>query len=147
MIFLKYIATLGFIGYLPFAPGTFGTLAAFVFMAVLKPSVYLHIALTLLVVITGLVSSGKAEELFGQKDSQHIVIDEFAGYLVSVLFIPLEWKYLIGGFIMFRFFDIIKPPPVKKAETAFKDGFGVMADDIMAGVYANLALQLWKLLN
>lgn len=147
MIFLKYIATLGFIGYLPFAPGTFGTLAAVFFMVALKPSVLLHIALTVFFIIAGIVSSGRAEELFRQKDSRHIVIDEFAGYMASLLFLPLSRSFIIAAFVLFRFFDILKPPPLRRLEYVFTGGFGIMADDMGAAVYTNLLLQLWKLLN
>jgi len=146
MIFLKYIATLGFIGYLPFAPGTFGTLAALVFMAIIKPSLYLHIGLTVFFIIAGVISSDKAEELLGQKDSRHIIIDEFAGYMASLLFLPFNWGYIIAAFVLFRFFDVLKPPPIRKLEH-FHGGFGIMADDFGAAVYTNLVLQLWKLLN
>lgn len=144
---LKYIATLGFIGYLPFAPGTFGTLTAVFFMVALKPSVLLHIALTVFFIITGIVSSNKTEKLFGEKDSRHIIIDEFAGYTASLLFLPLSWGYVIAAFVLFRLFDILKPPPLRRLEDFFNGGFGIMADDIGAAVYTNLLLQLWKLLN
>jgi phosphatidylglycerophosphatase A len=147
MTFLKYIATLGFIGYMPFAPGTFGTLAAVVFMIILKPSVSLHIALTVFFIIAGILSSDKTEKFLGQKDSRHIVIDEFTGYMSSLLFLPLSWGYIIAAFILFRFFDILKPPPLRRLEDVFNGGFGIMADDIGAAVYTNLMLQLWKLLN
>jgi phosphatidylglycerophosphatase A len=147
MIFLKHIATLGFIGYIPFAPGTFGTLAALVFMVIFKPSLPLHIGLTVFFIIAGIVSSNKAEELFRQKDSRHIVIDEFAGYTASLLFLPFSWGYVIAAFVLFRFFDILKPPPLRRLEDFFNGGFGIMADDIGAAVYTNLLLQLWKLLN
>lgn len=147
MIFLKYIATLGFIGYLPFAPGTFGTLAAVIFMVILKPSLPLHIGLTVFFIIAGIVSSGRAEELFRQKDPRHIVIDEFAGYMAALLFLPLSLGYIIAAFVLFRFFDILKPPPLRRLEDVFNGGFGIMADDIGAAVYTNLGLQLWKLLN
>ena len=147
MTILKYIATLGFIGYLPFAPGTFGTLAAVFFMVALKPSVLLHIALTVFFIITGIVSSNKTEKLFGEKDSRHIIIDEFAGYTASLLFLPLSWGYIIAAFVLFRLFDILKPPPLRRLEDFFNGGFGIMADDIGAAVYTNLLLQLWKLLN
>ena len=147
MTILKYIATLGFIGYLPFAPGTFGTLAAVFFMVALKPSVLLHIALTVFFIIAGIVSSNKAEKLFGEKDSRHIIIDEFAGYTASLLFLPLSWGYIIAAFVLFRLFDILKPPPLRRLEDFFNGGFGIMADDIGAAVYTNLLLQLWKLLN
>lgn len=161
-IFSRFISTVGFIGYLPFAPGTFGTLAAVVFMVVLKPSALLHIALTVFFIIAGIVSSNHAVKFFedrpnffsfrtkkisGEKDPSCIVIDEFAGYMASLLFLPLSLGYIIAAFILFRFFDILKPPPLRRLEGVFKGGLGIMADDIGAAVYTNLALQAWKLLN
>lgn len=141
----KSISTLGFIGYLPFAPGTFGTLAGLIVMVLLKPSLPLHIALTVFSIIIGIISSDHAEKLFKQKDSGHIVIDEFAGYIVSLLFLPLSLGYMLSAFILFRFFDIIKPPPLKRLAYGLRGGFGIMADDIGAGVYTNVVLQLWRL--
>ncbi|MFH1014948.1 MAG: phosphatidylglycerophosphatase A [Nitrospirota bacterium] len=132
---------------MPFAPGTFGTLAAVFFMVALKPSVLAHIALTVFFIIAGILSSNKAEKLFGQKDSRHIVIDEFAGYMASLLFLPLSWGYIISAFVLFRFFDILKPSPLRRLEDVFNGGFGIMADDMGAAVYTNLVLQLWRLLN
>ena len=145
--YLKYIATLGFIGYLPFAPGTFGTLSALVFMAILKPSLSLHIGLAVFFIIAGIVSSDKAEKLLGEKDSRHIIIDEFAGYMAALLFLPQNRGYIIAAFVLFRFFDILKPPPLKRLEYVFSGGFGIMADDIGEAVYTNLVLQAWRLLN
>ena len=162
-IFSRFISTVGFIGYLPFAPGTFGTLAAVVFMVVLKPSVLSHIALTVFFIIAGIVSSNHAVKFFEdrpkffpfrtkkisgeKKDPSCIVIDEFAGYMASLLFLPLSWSYIISAFVLFRFFDILKPPPLRRLEDVFNGGFGIMADDIGAAVYTNLVLQLWRLLN
>lgn len=142
----KVIATVFFVGYIPFAPGTFGTLAAFAFIVLIKPSITLHIALTIKFIIIGIIASWHFEKLSGEKDPKHIVIDEFAGYLVSLLYLPMNWKYMIAAFILFRVFDIIKPPPIKKMETMFKGGFGVMADDIGAAIYTNLLLQAWRLI-
>lgn len=146
-IISRFISTVGFIGYMPFAPGTFGTLAAVFFMVALKPSVLAHIALTVFFIIAGILSSNKAEKLFREKDSRHIIIDEFAGYTAALLFLPQNWGYIIAAFVLFRFFDILKPPPLRRLEYFFKGGFGIMADDIGAAVYTNLVLQLWKLLN
>jgi len=143
-ILSRLISTLGFIGYLPFAPGTFGTLAAGIFIIFLKPSWQLHIVLTIFFITIGIVSSGEAEKLFKQKDPKNIVIDEFAGYMISLLFLPMKWEYIISGFILFRFFDIIKLPPLKRLEYSLKGGLGIMADDIVAGIYTNLVLQVWK---
>lgn len=170
-IFSRFISTVGFIGYLPFAPGTFGALAAVVFIVILKPSIegsaLLHIALTVFFIIAGIVSSNHALKFFEdnppplmgegeggkkvfseqKKDPSCIVIDEFAGYMASLLFLPLSWGYITAAFVLFRFFDILKPPPLRRLEDVFNDGFGIMADDIGAAVYTNLVLQLWRLLN
>lgn len=144
---LKHIATLGGIGHLPFAPGTFGTLAGLIFIFLFKPSVILHLGFAVFFIIIGIIASDYTENLLGQKDPKCVVIDEFAGYIVSVLFLPMEWFYLISAFFLFRFFDIIKPTPIKKLEHSFKKGLGIMADDMGSAVYTNILLQIWKMLN
>ncbi|MBM4141952.1 MAG: phosphatidylglycerophosphatase A [Nitrospira sp.] len=145
MFILKYIATLGFIGYIPVAPGTFGTLTAFSFFILLRPSPFIHIVILFLIIPIGIISSHHAERLLNRKDSRHIVIDEFCGYLLSVLFIPYSISYALAAFFLFRFFDILKPFPIKKIENVLRGGTGVMADDIMAAIYTNLILQIWRL--
>lgn len=145
MVFLKYVATMGFIGYIPFAPGTFGSLAAFILFIVLKPSLLIHIIFLLIIIPIGVISSHNAEEIFKTKDSRHIVIDEFCGYLFSVMFLP--FTYALPAFFLFRFFDILKPFPIRKIESLLIGGKGIMADDIVAALYTNLILQLIKTLK
>jgi phosphatidylglycerophosphatase A len=145
-VLLKYIATLGFIGYLPFAPGTFGSLAAFVIFILLKPNIFIHIIILFLIIPIGIISSHYAERLLNDKDSRHIVIDEFCGYLLSVLFIPFSIAYAITAFFLFRFFDILKPFPIRKIGSVLGGGKGIMADDITAALYTNLILQIWKII-
>ena len=140
------IATLGFIGFLPYAPGTFGTATAFIITILLRPDdVWLLLVLPLIFLL-GLQASSQAEKMLG-KDSGHIVIDEFCCYLVSVLFIPKTPGYLITAFILFRIFDILKPPPIGKIEEVVTGGTGIMLDDILAGIYANACLQVWRYLS
>jgi phosphatidylglycerophosphatase A len=136
------IATLGFIGYLPHAPGTFGTVPAFLFAVLIKPDDLILLIILLLVLFLGIVTSHNAEKLLG-KDSGHIVIDELCGYLVSILFIPKTLTYLISAFLLFRLFDILKPPPIRKIEQVISGGAGIMFDDVLAGIYANLCIQAW----
>jgi len=145
--FSKFISTVGFVGYIPFAPGTFGTLAGLVFMVVLRPALPLHIALSVFSIIIGVISSTHAERLFNKKDPSYVVVDEFAGYIISLLFLPLTWGYIIAAFFLFRIFDIIKPPPLRRLESDLKGGLGIMADDIGAAVYTNLLLQAWRLIS
>ncbi len=145
-VLLKHIATLWFVGYLPYAPGTWGTLAGlfFVFIAHLQPLT--HIAAIIIVLVVGAVSATAAEKVIGHQDSGHIVIDEFAGFLVSVFLVPQTPVYLVTAFILFRIFDILKPFPIAKLESALSGGIGVVADDVMAGIYANLLLHLLMVL-
>jgi phosphatidylglycerophosphatase A len=142
-VILKYIATLGFIGYIPFAPGTLGSAFSFIVFILLKPALAAHIFILLFAVPLGIMSSHFAEKLLQEKDSRHIVIDEFCGYLFSVLFIPFSITNALLAFFLFRVFDILKPFPIRKIETTFRGGYGIMADDIMAAVYANAILQIW----
>ena len=142
----KYLATLGFIGYIPVASGTFGTLAAFAVFILLKPSFLVHAVILLLIIPVGLISSHIAERVLNEKDSRYIVVDEFCGYFFSVLLIPFSLSYALAAFFLFRFFDILKPFPMRKMEN-LKGGIGIMADDIMAGLYTNVILQIWIIIH
>ncbi len=90
----------------------------------------------------GFLVSGKAEGIFGKKDAQCIVIDEASGMLVALLFLPYDIKLVIIAFCLFRTLDILKPYPIKKLQE-LKGGFGIMADDIAAGLCVNLILQVF----
>jgi len=128
-------------GFSPVAPGTAGTLVAIPF-ALLLPAGYL--AQTLVIAgVTALAiwSAGVAARRFGLKDPGQIVVDEIAGYLVTVAFLPSGWLTLAVGFVLFRLFDIVKPPPCRWAET-LPGGLGIVADDLLAGVYANLVIRI-----
>ena len=146
-VILKNIATLGFIGYLPIAPGTFGTFAALLFFALIKPTISVHVLLVILITALGIIASSTAEKILNEKDSSHIVIDEFAGYALSVLLLPHTLSSLAMSFLLFRVFDILKPPPIRWMEKTIPGGFGVMADDLVAGVYTNLVMHTWILLT
>ncbi len=146
MLFLRYIATLGFIGYIPFAPGTFGSLIACVLFILIKPSVVIHVIILLFIIPIGIISSHYAEILLNDTDSGHIVIDEFCGYFLAVLFLPFSALYVLSAFFLFRFFDILKPFPIRTVEHVFSGGVGIMADDIVAALYTNVILQIVRLM-
>ena len=143
---MKAVSSVLFIGYIPFAPGTFGTLASLAFVWILRPYILLHVLIIIAIFIIGLISSHYAEREFGQTDSPKIVIDEFTGYLVSTAFLPLTTDYLICAFFLFRFFDILKPIFIKIIERRIHGGLGIMLDDIVAGIFTNIILQVWRLL-
>jgi phosphatidylglycerophosphatase A len=143
MFTAKLVSTCFGIGYLQKGAGT---LAAFIFCAVwlLLPfnefNVVYHILICIILFASGTWSASKVEKLWGH-DSNRIVIDEALGMCVSLVLVPVEWKYVLAGFVLFRFFDMVKPLFIRRAE-AFPSGWGVMADDLLAGIYANLILQL-----
>lgn len=140
----KIIATVFFIGYIPFAPGTFGSLVGLIFIWGFKPDFLQQIVILTVGFIFGIASSQIVEKESEIKDSKHIVIDEFVGYIASITSLPLTIGYIIAAFFLFRFLDILKPPPIKKLEKAFSGGFAVMIDDLVAGIITNLILQLWR---
>lgn len=131
------------VGLLPGVPGTFGTAGAiplYVLADSLGPN---YQVVLLLITISGAIwSSGRAQRLLCKIDSRQIVIDEVAGFSLTVVFLPFTWLTLGAGFILFRLFDILKPPPMKTIERKAKGGFGVVLDDLVAGFYAHLALRL-----
>jgi phosphatidylglycerophosphatase A len=140
---IKLLATWGGSGYAPFASGTFGTLAAIPFYLVLaKLSLPLYLLTLTAFFFLACWVSGKAEILFNEKDSGKIVIDEVVGYLVTMTAIPFDWRFIVAGFFLFRLFDIVKPPPARWFDQKVKNGYGVVLDDVAAGVYAWLCLLL-----
>jgi phosphatidylglycerophosphatase A len=131
-------------GYAPVAPGTFGSAAGLLLWSVL-PRTPIAEALTILIIFAvGSWSGSAAEAYFGRTDPGQVVIDEVAGMLVTLLLIPVGWPGALVGFLLFRLSDIVKPFPANRLEQ-LHGGVGIMADDIMAGVYANLVLRagLW----
>lgn len=139
--FIKLLATWGGSGYSPFASGTVGTLAAipfYLWLARLSLPFYL-LTLAAFFFLSCWIS-GKAEIIFQEKDSGKIVIDEVVGYLVTMTAIPFDWRYIVAGFFLFRLFDIVKPPPANWFDRKLKNGYGVVLDDVAAGVYAWLCL-------
>ncbi|MDA8388653.1 MAG: phosphatidylglycerophosphatase A [Nitrospiraceae bacterium] len=141
---IKQVATLSLIGFIPIAPGTMGTLAAALLVYAVRPGPLPLAAFTVFIIFLGTWSAGVAEERLG-RDSRHIIIDEFAGYLLSVLFVPLSTGYLAAAFVLFRVLDITKPPPIRRLER-LPGGVGVMADDLAAAAATNIILQLWRFL-
>ncbi|MBF0628395.1 MAG: phosphatidylglycerophosphatase A [Magnetococcales bacterium] len=134
------LATFFGAGHLPKAPGTWGTVAA-VPLAVLSQWMGERFAWILLLVITlaGIWSADRACTLLARKDPKEVVIDEVAGFLLTMMVAPPGWGWMMGGFVLFRLFDILKPWPVNALER-LPGGWGVMADDLAAGACAGLCL-------
>jgi phosphatidylglycerophosphatase A len=137
-----FIATVGYCGYFPFAPGTVGSAAGLVFYLLVwwTGSPLVEVALIAGIFALGVWASTIAEHYFGGIDPGPVVIDEVAGMLITLAFIPVGWQAALAGFFLFRIFDVLKPYPANRLE-AMHGGLGVMADDAMAAVYANLCLR------
>jgi len=137
------LATGIYTGNIPWAPGTFGTL----------PGLFLCFFLSRISLVSGLMAialligasiwiAGAAEKILGQKDPGCIVIDEIAGMAVTLAAIPFTLYTAIAGFLLFRFFDIVKPPPIKSIDRRVRGGIGIVLDDVIAGVFANIVLRI-----
>lgn len=130
-------------GLMPKAPGTFGTLAAIpVYFLIQDFSLWFYVLITVAVSIVGIWICNYTSQALNVHDHPGIVIDEIAGYLITMIAAPVSFMWLIIGFVLFRFFDIIKPWPISWLDKKVTGGFGIMLDDIVAGVFALIIMQL-----
>ena len=137
---IKTISSFFYVGYLPVIPGTFASIAASAIIWLLKGHPTVYVLVTIIITVAGFIVSAKAEKLFGKKDAECIVIDEIAGMFLSILFLPINTVTLFCAFVLFRGFDAAKIYPADILHKSDGAG-GVMADDIVAGIYTNLVLQ------
>jgi phosphatidylglycerophosphatase A len=139
------IATFFGIGLLPGGPGTWASLATVVLWYVAARSVgfgsialsLTTLAVVLMVMLVGIPAASIVEKESGRQDPGHVVIDEVAGQLMALLYVPVEIRHVLLAFVLFRFFDILKPPPIRRLER-LHGGLGIMVDDVAAGLYALL---------
>ncbi|MCI5150206.1 MAG: phosphatidylglycerophosphatase A [Candidatus Electrothrix sp. MAN1_4] len=138
-----FIATGAYSGYLPKAPGTWGSLIGVLLWSLglyrLAPPAYVGMLGGLLVV--GMAAAGSAEKIVDRGDPGLVVIDEILGQLITLALVPWHPLAALAGFVLFRFFDILKPFPVSWFDQHIHGGLGIMLDDVMAGIYAFLVLQ------
>ena len=138
-----FVATGFFIGTVPIAPGTFGTLIGLPVCFLLSRLNFLQSVICILVFILFAIGiASAAEKILKQKDPGQIVIDEIAGVMVTFAGLPFNLKTALAGFIIFRVLDILKPFPIRTLEKRVGGGSGVVLDDVLAGVYGNLILRL-----
>ncbi|MCS7257938.1 MAG: phosphatidylglycerophosphatase A [candidate division WOR-3 bacterium] len=140
----KLIATTLFSGYIPLAPGTWGSILALPLVFFLnKKSWYTYFIVLVLLFSIGFWCADRLTKHWQKKDDARINIDEFIGVLITFFLLPrINFLILVIGFILFRFFDIVKPLHIRAAEN-IKNNFGIMLDDIIAGIYSNLLLQFF----
>lgn len=141
------IATAGYVGFFPIAPGTAGSLAGLVVFAAVRraASPPLELAVIALVLVAGIWASAIAERALGAEDPGPVVIDEVLGMLITLALLPVSRTGIAVGFVLFRIFDIVKPYPASRLER-LGGGLGIMLDDAMAAVYAYASLRALMLL-
>ena len=134
-------------GLSPKAPGTFGTLVAVpIVMVAMHFGWTAHLVFTIAAALAGIYICGESSRRLGVHDHSGIVWDEITGYSVTMLAAPADWRWLLAGFALFRFFDILKPWPIWEADHSLSGGLGIMLDDIIAGIFAGAILLAVKLL-
>jgi phosphatidylglycerophosphatase A len=146
-LWARLIATFFGVGRIHPGPGSWGSAVTVILWATiayfLPPSLRTPLVLALVVLITllGIPASTQVARASAVKDPQFVVIDEVAGQLIALIAVPLAWKTFLAGFILFRAFDIVKPPPVRQLER-LPEGTGIVLDDVAAGIYALVVMQL-----
>lgn len=125
-------------------PGTLGTVAAIpLYLLLMQTNVFLYWIFTLLSVLLGIYICERASKKLEVHDFGGIVWDEIAGLLITMIGLPFSWQSLLAGFILFRVFDILKPWPIRWFDQHVSGGFGIMLDDVVAGIFAAVVLRLW----
>ncbi len=142
------LATVFGLGYSPAAPGTAGTAGAVViyYLAFAARSWWAYAALWLALLGLSFWVAQKVQDALGREDPQIVVIDEAVGFFAAMFLLPPTWGYVLAAFLLFRALDVIKPFPASYFDKKVLNGVGIVMDDVCAGVYANLALQLFRLL-
>lgn len=135
------LATLCGAGFFPVASGTFASLLTLPLSYVLREHAALYVGVTLACALVGIWAGGRAEIYLGEKDPHAVVIDELVGQLVAAAFLPHHLFYPVAAFFLFRLFDVWKPFPAY-ASQQLPGGWGIMVDDVIAGFYANIVLQI-----
>jgi phosphatidylglycerophosphatase A len=144
----RIISTFFGTGYFPIGPGTMASAVVVLLYKFLLSDLSwpLYLLIIIVLFIVGGIAATKYSSALQQKDPRKIVIDEVCGQLCTLFLVPSSWPLLLLAFVLFRLFDIIKPCPIKKLER-IRDGWGIMADDIMAAVYAGIPIHLYLLLR
>ncbi|MBI5328213.1 MAG: phosphatidylglycerophosphatase A [Deltaproteobacteria bacterium] len=134
-----FLATGMYIGYSPFAPGTFGSLLGVIICFFLSTAGHLIYGIVLSVgFVVAIWSASIAEKHFDKKDPGQIVCDEVVGYIIAMFLVPFTLFNVIIVFLLFRFFDILKPFPIGVIDKKMNSGFGIVLDDVLAGIYSNI---------
>ena len=140
---ILFLSSGTYLGYLPVASGTFGTLWGLpLFYWFSGQKLWIQTLLLIGAILSAVFLAGQAERIWGRKDPSRVVIDEIAGYLTAVLGFSFSWKTALTAFFLFRAMDIIKPYPIRKIDQGLPGGWGIVLDDVLAGIYCWIVLRL-----
>jgi phosphatidylglycerophosphatase A len=142
-----FLATGAYTGYSPVAPGTAGSVVGLIIGYFFCAPMWQHepmifAAILAAAYVPACLIAGRAEQIFGEHDSSKIVLDEVLGMIVTMFLNPITWPSLLGGFVLFRIFDIVKPFPASLIDRKMPGGPGVMLDDLFSAIYANIVLRI-----
>lgn len=136
------IATLFGIGYFPVAAGTAGTVGAVpLYLLLARLPIYGYVLVGAALLAVGCLAAQLVQKARGEPDPGIVVIDEAVGFFAAMFMLPCDWRYIVAAFFLFRFLDIVKPFPAGWFDKRVKNGFGIMMDDVVAGIYANLIIR------
>lgn len=138
---VQMFATWFYVGRSPFAPGSMASIVGALMAIILMNNLFLFCVVLVAVSVLGFLVSGPMEEILGKKDPGCVVIDEIAGVMIAFFMLPLQWNVVIVAYFLFRAFDMFKIYPVNKFED-LGGGTGIMMDDIVAGIYTNIVMQI-----
>ena len=142
MLFSRWVASAGGAGWVPVAPGTAGSAVGLLLVVWVGPDPLKSGLLIAAATLAALLTIATAERSFGTPDARQIVIDEVVGMTITLWLLPHRWLLVSAGFLLFRVMDVLKPPPLRRLER-LPSPWGVLLDDVGAGLYANLLLQAW----
>jgi phosphatidylglycerophosphatase A len=138
---IKLVSTFFYLGYSALIPGTIGSLGGLGLYFILRNNSIVYTLVMVIFIVLGFAISGKAEEIFNKKDSRKIVIDEVAGVFIALFLLPPRLPVILSAFLVFRALDAIKAPPADRLQK-LGGSLGIMLDDIVAGIYTNICLQV-----
>lgn len=140
-VFVRAVTSVCFVGFLPVMPGTFGTLAGIACFYLYRGNWAVYASATFLLALLGFMLSGRAEAIDCRKDPRYVVIDEVVGIMVGLAFVPYSISLVVAGFFLFRLLDTLKPYPALRLQNLHGSP-GIMGDDLIAGIYTNIVLQV-----
>ena len=140
---ILFLSSGTYLGYIPLASGTFGTLWGLpIFFWLSAQSLWIQVLFIIGSIGLAILLAGQAEKIWNRKDPSQVVIDEIVGYLTAMAGMPFSWTMAVSGFFIFRIMDILKPFPIRKIDQGLPGGWGIVLDDVLAGVYSQIILRI-----